>query len=290
MTSILWSITSIQFTLAGRRIGSAVVNRVRLLVTVALLCLAHWVVYGRPVPVQAGIDRWIWLGVSGLAGLAVGDGCLFQAFLLIGTQRSMLLMTLAPVMSALLAWGWLGEALLPFEIVGIFITMAGVAWVVSEGGTERTASTTNRRELTLGVLFGLGGAAGQALGLMLSKRGMRGAFPALSATLMRMIVSTVAVWLLTLVRGQVGTARKALRDRRAWLYLGGGIVTGPFLGVWLSMVAVQHAHVGVASALMSLSPIVLLVLSKRVSAAKITARAVVGTVVALLGTLLLLLL
>jgi drug/metabolite transporter (DMT)-like permease len=282
-TSILWSVTSIQFTLAGRRIGSEVVNRIRLVLAVALLCLAHLVLYGSLLPLRAGLDRWGWLGLSGLAGLVVGDGCLFQAFLLIGPRRSMLLMTLSPVISALLAWGWFGETPLPFQIVAILVTMGGVAWVVSEGDANQTSSATDRRGMVVGALFGVGGAAGQALGLILSKQGMVGAFPSLSATLMRMVASTVAIWLLALIRGQVGTARKSLQDRRAWLHLVGGVVTGPVLGVWLSMVAVQYAHIGIASTLMSLSPIVLLPLSRWVFSEKITSRAIVGTFVALLG-------
>lgn len=282
-TAVLWSVTSVAFTLAGRRIGSEVVNRVRLLFAAALLAVAHLVLYGSLLPIQPGLDRWFWLGLSGLVGLVVGDGCLFQAFLLIGARRSMLLMTLVPVVSALLAWAWFGEMLIPLQIVAILVTMGGVAWVVSEGDGE-TPSARDRREVVVGVLFGIGGAAGQAVGLILSKQGMVGAFPSLSATLMRMFASAVVIWLLALVRGQAGAAYKSLQDRQAWLPLMAGIVTGPVLGVWLSMVAVQHAHVGIASTLMSLSPIALLPLSRWVFSEKITSRAVIGTLVALLGT------
>jgi drug/metabolite transporter (DMT)-like permease len=282
-TSVLWSATSIQFTLAGQRIGSEVVNRVRLALAVLLLALVHLVGYGRLLPADAGLSRWGWLSLSGVAGLMIGDGCLFQAFVLIGPRRSMLLMTLTPVISALLAWVWFGEVLRPVEVAAMLVTMAGVAWVVSERRTEQPAGETVRRRLALGVLLGLGGATGQALGLILSKQGMSGGYPALPATLIRMIASTVAIWLLTLVRGQLGTARHALRDKRAWGYLMGGVVTGPILGVWLSLVAVQQANVGIASTLMSLSPIVLLPLARWVFRERITPRAVAGTVVALVG-------
>ena len=238
--------------MAGQRIGPEAVNRVRLGLAVLFLSVVHLVGYGSPLPLDAGLARWGWLGLSGLAGLMIGDGCLFQAFVLIGPRLSMLLMTLTPVISALLAWGWFGEVLRPGEIAAMLVTMAGVAWVVSESRAEQAVETADRRSLALGVLLGLGGATGQALGLILSKQGMAGGYPALPATVIRMIASTVAIWLLALVRGQIGTARQALRDRQAWGYLVGGVVTGPILGVWLSMVAVQRANVGIASTLMSL--------------------------------------
>jgi drug/metabolite transporter (DMT)-like permease len=281
-TSVLWSFTSIQFTLAGRRIGSEAVNRLRLLLAVALLSLIHLALYGRLWPGDATIDRWVWLGLSGIVGLAVGDGCLFQAFLLIGPRRSMLLMTLSPVFSALLAWICFGETLFWFEIVAVIVTVSGVAWVVSDSRSSQ-ASPAGGRQVVLGVLFGLGGALGQSVGLILSKQGMAGGFAPLSTTLIRLIVAAAAIWLLALFRGQVGSARSALHDRQAWVLLAGGVVTGPALGVFLSMIAVQRAHVGIAATLMSLSPIILLPLARWFLSEKVTSRAVSGTIVALAG-------
>jgi drug/metabolite transporter (DMT)-like permease len=282
-TSFLWSLTSIQFTLAGRRIGSQVVNRVRLVVAVCYLSLTHWLLYGRLWPVHAEPFRWSWLGLSGIIGLVLGDSCLFQAFVLIGPRRAMLLMTLVPVISTLLAWGWFGETLLPLEIVAVLLTVGGIAWVVSE--RQPAAATPAGREgsYALGVLLGLGGALGQALGLVMSKQGLVGDFSSLSATLIRMLVASAAIWILALVQRRVRTTVHALRDKKAVLLLAGGALTGPFLGVWSSMVAVQRAQVGIASTLMALSPIMLIPLARWIFHEQISRRAVWGTIVALAG-------
>jgi drug/metabolite transporter (DMT)-like permease len=283
--SFCWSLTSIQFTLAGRRIGSQVVNRLRLLLAVVGLSLAHLLLHGELWPVHAGRFRWGWLGLSGVIGLVLGDGSLFQAFLLIGPRRAMLLMTLVPVISALLAWGWLGEALQPAEIGAVLLTVGGVAWVVSERQRDpaQGAPAGGEHHQALGVLLGLGGALGQALALVTAKRGLVGDFPSLSATLIRMLVASGAIWVLALARGQVEATWRALGDRGARLSLLGGSLTGPFAGVWLSMVAVQHAHVGIASTLMTLSPIILIPLERRIFHTRVSPRSIVGTVVALAG-------
>ena len=285
VTSVCWSLNSIQFTLAGQRVGSRVVNRARLILAVLYLSLAHLLVQGELWPIHAEPFRWGWLGLSGVIGLVIGDACLFQAFLFIGPRRSMLLMTLVPVISTLLAWGWLGETLRPAEIGAVLLTVGGIAWVVSERrrGQAQGTPAGDDHHYALGVLLGLGGASGQALGLVTAKQGLVGGFPTLSATAIRMVVASVVIWLLTLLRGQIGSTVRALGDRRACAFIVGGSLIGPFIGVWLSMVAVQHAPVGIASTLMALSPVMLIPLDHWVFHARVSPRSVAGTVVALAG-------
>jgi drug/metabolite transporter (DMT)-like permease len=286
-TSFCWSLNSIQFTLAGRRVGSRVVNRVRLALAVIFLSITHLLVRGSLWPAQAELHRWVWLGLSGTVGLVLGDGALFHAFLLIGPRRSMVLMTLVPVISTVTAWLLLGETLLPVEIAAVLITVGGIAWVVSEGLPDQESPDQDPQDgvqnRVLGVLLGLCGAIGQALGLVLAKRGLIGDFPAISATMMRMIAATAVVWLFALLRGQIGSTWQALEDRQTRFWLTGGAFFGPFVGVWLSLFAVRNAPVGIASTLMALSPIILIPLDHWVFDETITFRSVVGTVVALGG-------
>lgn len=282
-TSFCWSFTSIQFTLAGQRVGSGVVNRIRLVLAMVYLSLAHLLLYGELWPIHAEPFRWGWLGLSGTIGLVLGDSCLFQAFLLIGTRRAMLISTLVPVISALVAWGWLGETLNLAEMGAVLLTVGGIAWVVAERQPEQEGSVESKRQYALGVLLGLGFALGQALGLVIAKQGLVGDFPSLSAALIRMVVATGVIWLFTLASGQVRATWPALRHKKARLFIAGGALTGPFVGVWLSMVAVQRAHVGIASTLMALSPIILIPLGHWIFGEQISPRSVAGTVVALAG-------
>jgi drug/metabolite transporter (DMT)-like permease len=283
VTSLFWSFTSIQFTLAGRRIGSRAVNRLRLVLAVFFLSVIHLLLNGELWPIHAELFRWEWLGLSGIIGLVLGDGALFQAFVLIGPRRSMLMMTSVPVISTLLAWIWLGEVLQPVQIGAILLTVAGIAWVVSERRSVQAESIDDRKQYVVGVLLGLAGALGQALGLVMSRQGLVGDFPPLSAALMRMLVATVVIWAVALVRRQVGSAGRVWEDKKALLFLIGGTVVGPVTGMWLSMVAVQQAEVGIASTLMAMSPIILIPLEGWLFKEKVSMRAVVGTAVALAG-------
>jgi drug/metabolite transporter (DMT)-like permease len=280
-TSVCWTFTSIFFTLSGRRVGSVIVNQARLLLAVLFLSLAHLLAGGSWLPPQADLYRWFWLGLSGIIGLVLGDSLLFYAFVLIGARRSMLLMSLVPIIGAMIAWLFLGERLSAVEIIAIGLTVGGVAWVVSE--RENNGRQLDRRQYWLGVLAGLGGAFGQALGLVFSKKGMLGDFAPLSATLMRMLVAAAVIWGLALLRGRAGRTLGALTDRQAGPAILGGAIAGPFIGVWLSLIAVQLAPVGIAATLMALSPILILLPSVWIFNDRVTPHSIIGTLVAIAG-------
>lgn len=280
-TAVCWTFTSIFFTLSGRRVGSVIVNQARLLLAVLFLSVTHFLVLGGWLPDQVDLYRWFWLGLSGIIGLVLGDGFLFQAFVLIGARRSMLLMALVPIISTLMAWLFLGETLSAIEIFAIGLTVGGVAWVVSE--REANGVRVDRRGYWLGVLAGLGGAFGQALGLVASKKGMVGGFAPLSATLIRMAVAMAVIWGYALLQGKAGRTLSALTGRQAGPAILGGAIAGPFLGVWLSLVAVSLTQVGIAATLMALAPIFLLVPSHWIFKEQISFQTVVGTLVAIGG-------
>ena len=277
-TSVLWSLNSVCFTLAGRRVGSVSVNLGRLLMAWGLLVALHVVLHGSVFPVHAGAATLGWLGVSGLIGFALGDAVLFEAFVLIGPRLAMLLMTLSPVFSAVLAWGLLGQSMSVPRLVAMAVTLGGIAWVVGGGNGGEP-----RPRLLRGVLLGLGGALGQAVGLLFSLYGMRGGLGAISANLVRVSAGAIALLLYFGVSGRLTTTVGALRDRRSSGLIALGAVTGPVMGVVLSLVAIKRAPMGVAATLMSLSPVILLPVARYGFGEKVGAHGVFGTLLALAG-------
>jgi drug/metabolite transporter (DMT)-like permease len=283
ITSACFSATSSFFTLAGRRVGSLVVNRTRLILALLFLIPTHWVMLGHPLPLMLEPSRWVWLGLSGVVGLVLGDIFLFQAFVLIGPRLSMLMMSLAPILAALMAWFFLDERLLIGQIFGIVLTLAGIAWVILErNGAAR--EDRDRQDYLLGIFYGFGGATGQALGLILAKLGLEGDFSPIAANIIRMAAATITLWTFTIIRGQAKpTFRKLGADSRAVWYILIGAFTGPFLGVSFSLLALQRAQVGVASTLMALPPVILLPVSYLVFKERYGWQAVAGTLLAIAG-------
>jgi drug/metabolite transporter (DMT)-like permease len=286
-TALVWAFTAVFFSLASARIGALTVNRTRLVLAVLLLGAARWILEGAPLPLSASPRAWFWLGLSGLAGLTLGDTFLFQALVDLGPRKAMLVMSSWPIFSSLMGLAFLGESLGGLEVAGIAATLGGIAWVVAERSAA-PAAFSRPEHLARGLLCAFGGAVCQAAGIVAAKEGLREGITSLSGTLIRMLVAAAGLWIVTALMGGVSESLKKLSDRRALLFTACGAVTGPFIGVWLSLVAVNHAKVGVASALMALVPVLMLPLVRVIFHEKISPRALFGTLAAFAGVVLLL--
>jgi drug/metabolite transporter (DMT)-like permease len=135
--ALCWTVSSVSFSLAGKRVGALRVNIVRLLAAVLLLTLVNAVWLGAPIPTHATSYQVLWLALSGFIGFFIGDLTLFRAFVLIGPRASSVVMSLAPAFAAAVGYLWLGESMSLMQVLGVVLTLAGVLWVVA----ERQAST-----------------------------------------------------------------------------------------------------------------------------------------------------
>lgn len=192
----------------------------------------------------------------------------------------MLLMASVPIFSTVIAWAFLKESLAIKQIAAIMVTLLGISWVILE---RKNGNEHEEGHYSLGILCGIGAAFCQALGLILSKKGLGNDYPALSGNIIRVFVSVIIMWSLPFFGQKISLTVKKLADRKATLALFGGSFFGPFAGVWLSLIAVKYAYVGIASTLMALPPIILIPLSFIVFKEKITWGTVIGTIVALSG-------
>ncbi len=286
-TAVCWSFTATFFSYSGRRIGSDVVNRSRLIFALLFLGVTHYFLQGTAFPWPIDSFRWYWLGVSGILGLVLGDTFLFRAYVLVGPRLSMLMMSSVPIFSALFGWLLFGEVVGPLEAVGMLLAVGGMAWVV----TEKRAGVTvvENKQYWRGLAFGLAGALGQVANLVTAKYGLVGGYPTISATMIRIFVAVVILWAITAVRGQVGYTLRQWRHRQAFPAMVAGAVFGPFLGIWLSLTAVQLAPLGIASTLMALPPVILIPIEYILYRRPISLRSILGTLVAFAGVTLILL-
>jgi drug/metabolite transporter (DMT)-like permease len=229
-TSLCWSMAAIGFTFASRQVGSQVTNRVRVVVAFVALLFINGILYGQPIPLHAGGARWMWLMLSGVVGLAIGDAFLFRTYQCIGPRLGSLLMSSNAVFGAAIAWLFLGETLRLTQYAGMLVTLAGIGWVV----LTRPADTTHPNSACKpgqGVLFGILAALGQAGGIVLSKQGMAGDFPPFAGTIIRMIAAILTLWIMAFFQKQAGTTVKTISEHpTAWRWVGLGALFGPILG------------------------------------------------------------
>ena len=248
-TSFLFTLTALIFTTTGRMVGSQVTNSMRLTFALIYLIILNIILFREPLPFSAESSRWLWLSISGVIGLSLGDAFFFRALVSIGPRLGSLLLSLAPIFGSVMAWIFFDEILTILQITGIILALAGMAWVVlSHEEPPNTPHGHTRRGVIFGVLAGLC----QAVGLVLSKQGMFGDFPPFQANAIRMLAAVIMIWAWTGFDGKMSATFTALREKPQVIrLLALGAFVGPLLGVTSSLLAVQHAEVGVASTLMA---------------------------------------
>jgi drug/metabolite transporter (DMT)-like permease len=269
----------------------------RLLLAMAFLSLSQLILFGTLAP-AANHDQWGYLGLSGVIGLGIGDLGYFGCLVILGPRRGTLLMAVNPIFSSIAGLFVLGEVLNGWSVLGIAVALTGVLLVIFEGEDHSGETALSRQRKTLGVSFGILGSLGQGLGLVISKYGMRnaaspsaGPLDPLSAALIRMVAAAAFFAVVMLLMGKYPEMGRALRDRTGMAATFTGTLIGPFLGVWISMVAISYStFAGVASMLMSLMPVFIIPVVWVLYGQRTSWRGIIGVVVAISGVAMLLLL
>lgn len=275
LTAVCWTLSALFFQQAGARVGSLSVNVIRIFLAVILLGLTTLVTRGMFFPSDATTYNWLWLGLSGVVGFFLGDLFLFKSYTIIGSRTSQLVMSLAPMITAVIGWLFLKEMLAAKSILGIMVSISGI--MIAIAGKRLRLHIPPR-----GFLYALGGAMGQAFGLILSKKGM-GDYDAVAATQIRAIFGLACFVVLVTALKRWRRVSQAATDIKSITPIALGSVFGPFVGVALSLYAIKHTPTGVAATLMALVPIFIIVPSAIMFREKITMRQIAGAVIAVAG-------
>ncbi len=291
--AVSWTATALFAEVASKRIGSLQLNVIRLLLSLLMLGATLWYFTGVPYPIYADGKTWFWLSFSGFVGYVLGDYCLFNAYVLIGARFGQLFMTLAPVAAAVSGWIILKEHLSLQVLIGMLITLSGIGMSILNRGTSHHIGL----KLPLkGVLLGIGAAVGQGVGLVLSKVGMNyyeSSIPAnmesvtallpFASTFIRAITGAAGFLIVMWLGKRFYTIPTAMRDGKGMKAALGATIFGPFIGVSVSLMAVQYTEAGIASTLMALTPIFILWPSHFLFKQKVTVKEVIGAVISVFG-------
>lgn len=280
ITAVFWTITAVCFELAGRKIGSLSVNYIRLFIAFIFISVFTKFSRGMFLPMDATLESWIWLSISGLIGFVIGDLFLFQAYLEIGSRISMLIMALAPPITALLGFIIMREIILPVGFLGMFITILGIFIVVLVKNPESNNFKFSRSIKGIGYAFV--GALGQSFGLIFSKIGM-GSYDPFAATQIRIISGIIGFTIVFLFMKRWDKLKEDVKNKDARKYLLIGSLFGPFLGVSFSLLAIQYTTTGISSTITSIIPVLIIPLSIYVLKEKVSPKEIIGAVITVIG-------
>ena len=280
LTAFFWTVTALSFESASHKIGSISVNILRLIIGFAFLSIFNFIRRGFILPVDASYENWIWLSLSGLVGFVFGDLFLIKSYTIIGSRFSMLIMTLVPPITAFFSFIILSERLTLFHYLGMTLTFSGIALAIfSRNGKGDKLSL---KLAPKGILYAFGGAIGQALGLVLSKFGLKDYDP-FSATQIRIIAGIFGYTMLVTVLFRWGNVLIATRNKEGMLLTSLGAFFGPFLGVSFSLIAVKYTEAGIASTIMALVPVFIILPAVLLFKQKVTFAELLGSIISVCG-------
>ena len=239
--AISWTATALFAEVACKRIGSLQLNLIRMFLSLFFLGITLWCFTGAPYPLYADSKTWFWLSLSGFVGYVLGDYCLFNSYVLIGSRFGQLFMTLAPPAAAISGWMILGEKLSLHAWIGMMVTLCGIGMSVFSKGT------THKLGLKLplkGILLGIGAGIGQGVGLVLSKVGMnyyKMSVPAtdinhfmtllpFASTYIRAITGMLGYFVMMWFRKELYTMPIAFRNGKGMNAALWATIFGPFIG------------------------------------------------------------
>ena len=164
-----WTATALLSEFGSKRLGNLTLNVLRMGMALLFSMVLFWIVMGTPLPPVGSMEACGWMLLSGVVGYVIGDFCLFQCYIIIGSRYGQLFMTLAPLAAALMAWITFGQQMTPMSIVAMLVTLIGIGISVLGRGEHHKVSL----KLPLnGILFAICAALCQGIGLVLSKIGM----------------------------------------------------------------------------------------------------------------------
>jgi len=298
IVAISWTITALLAEVASKRITPLGLNVIRMSMSLVFLGILMWAYLGVPYPKEADGETWMWLSLSGFVGYVLGDYCLFNSYMLIGSRFGQLFMTLAPAAAAIFGWILLGETMSWLAILGMLIVMVGIGMSVLSKGDNKAEGKRRKVQVKLplkGILFGIGAGMGQGIGLVLSKVGMThyadvaaGNQAVLdlmpfSSTFIRAITGFIGFFMVMLLTRKTRAIAHTTRDRKGMLFALGATITGPFIGVSLSLMATLYTSTGIAQTIMAMTPIFILLPSWYFFKQKVTVLEIVGAVISVLG-------
>lgn len=280
LTAIFWTFTALAFTAAGKRVGSLAVNFWRLIVGGILLALFLFIRDGLVFDSTIDAHSMLWLALSGITGIFLGDLFLFKAFTITGPRVALLIMSLSPPMAALFAWLFLDDIISWKGVLGMCITMSGIVLVILK---RKTNEKVGLRYSPRGVFYAFLGAIGQAAGIVMSKEGMPDGTNAFAATQIRVIAGLAGFLLLITVIRRWKSVYCALKDVKAMGTLSVGAFFGPFLGISFSLIAVSYTNPGIVQTITSVNPVLIIPFSIWLFREKVSYKEVIGACIAVAG-------
>ena len=295
MAMFVSSLSNFPFTDAARKWGSVALNHYRLVVAfivLTILCMAIDRISIVELFKGPTLNQYIFIGLSGILGLAVGDYFGFHAMSILGVRISSIFNTIAPVATLLFGLLMLNEGMSLIGVIGMAISIGGMIWFLTSGTKEDRPPESKHGSINKGILFGILAGLCQGFHIVVAKKGFLDTtyhITPLHATWIRIFIAMLSYYAFTIARGRLH------KDVIVIVREGKEIITkvtlatiwGLVLSIVLAMWSITLCKVAAAQTILSLIPIVLVPLTYLVYKEKMAVKSMIAAVVSVVGVMVL---
>jgi drug/metabolite transporter (DMT)-like permease len=284
VVAMCWAQNSLVYSFVGKSVGSKTVAHIRLWIAVPMALAVHLMFTGTLFP--TGLEPVVYFNliISGVLGFFIADLLIFHSYVDLGPRETLVILTTSPIFTAIISRLTVGETLTFLQGLGILITIAGVILVIY---SDRITAI---KEVSLkGLIIAFAGSITQAVAMVTAKAGMTPEVHPVSGNLLRMGAGFIGLIIYAAVRGEFFNDFKRMKHVKFIALISSAAFAGPVLGIALTLYAITLAPTGVITAITQISPILLLPIERYVFKRRITAASLAGTMIAITGTTILVL-
>ena len=282
ITAISWSISAVVFTKASEQIKTIQLNLDRLIIAFVFITLTLILTNNK---FEVNLTQVIYLSISGLIGLSIGDTFLFRSFPLIGPRLSFMMMALSPVFSTIFSLLIFKDNISFINIFGICLTIIGIISVIIFRNLNRDSQVEVFKFSIKGIMYALIASLSQAFGLMFAKfANLEHSIDSFLATDIRILAAIIFLLPLSLIFKRYELPIKFYKNKNHLLKLSIlGAILGPYIGITLSFYAIKNSSLGVASTLLATTPLMIIPFSIFYFKEKLNAVSIIGALIAVAG-------
>lgn len=272
-SAFAWAIGAILFKKLGEEASPLGMNLGKCIIGVIYLGITLLFIGIEPL----NFKTILLLGASGLLGIAFGDTFFFKALIDLGPRQILILETLSPAFTVILAILILNEKPQSLTWLGIFLILIGTGAVLWEYSQVKTSGKRNFTGIKYAILF----IICNSFGIILAKIAIV-SISTLQATFIRLLWGVIG---LSFWGGISHQFKKWVlpynNPKTLWLIFIASFVV-IFGGFWLSIVALKYTSATAATIINSTTPLFIIPLSAIFLKEKISLRKIIaaGTVVA----------
>lgn len=273
-SALSWAFGTVMFERIGRSVPAVGMTLLKGFFSI-LLMLVLVLLTGGFVPIS--LENFLYLALSGIIGISVGDSLFFQSLQYLGAKTQVLFFLLGQVMTMILALLLLGEVFSMVQYVGAAVLLLGVVCIM----WGKQEDHPNKWK---GLLTGLASIVCFSVSAIMVKVKIA-EVDVFNATFYRLLFGTLSVFFVGFTFRQIHVWISPLRDwKLASLFLLNVLVI-TYGGFLLSMVAIKYIDVALASLLSATEPAFVLLLAWLINQERVSRQEIIGAIITLAGLL-----